>query len=151
MTRVRFEIEGMKELDKKLKKLGQVPQKAVTPSAKKGMNIALKDARANAPFETGDLTKGIIIKPERSRKKGKKVYRVVIDSAMNDVFQKLGKDGKVSGYYPVSMEYGFIQKDGQFNPGHKYMRNALTENKTAIEKTIVSEMTKRVDKIISEG
>lgn len=151
MARATFKIEGMKELEKKLKKLGEVPQKAVTPASKKGMTIALKDARENAPFETGDLEKGIIMKPEESKKKGKKVYRVVIDSEMNDVFQKLGKDGKVSGYYPSSMEYGFIDKSGTFNPGHYYMRDALMDNKTDIEKTIVKEMTKKVDKIINEG
>ena len=30
-----FRIEGMKELQKSIKKLGQVPQKCVTPASKK--------------------------------------------------------------------------------------------------------------------
>ena len=59
-----------------MKKLGKVPQKHVTSSARKGMNVSLKD-RANAPFDP--LKKGIVLKGERSRTKAKKVYRVVFD------------------------------------------------------------------------
>lgn len=54
-----FKIEGMKELQKSIKKLGQVPQKCVTPAAKKGMNIALKSAKKNAPEDTGELKGGM--------------------------------------------------------------------------------------------
>ena len=66
---VKFKIEGMKELERSMKKLGQVPQKHVTSSARKGMNVSLKDSRANAPFDTGQLKKGIVLKGERSRTK----------------------------------------------------------------------------------
>ena len=60
----------MKEL-KSLEKLGKVPQKHVTSSARKGMNISLKDAKANAPYDTGMLKKGIVMKGERSRQRQK--------------------------------------------------------------------------------
>ena len=49
---MKVKIDGMKELQKSIKKLGQVPQKCVTPAAKKGMNIALKSAKKNAPEDT---------------------------------------------------------------------------------------------------
>lgn len=40
------------------------------------------------PVDTGALKRGIIREGERSRKKGKKVYKMMFDPTMNDVFQK---------------------------------------------------------------
>ena len=151
MARLTFRIEGMKQLEKSLKKLGKVPQKHVTASSKKGMNIVLKDAKANAPYDTGMLKKGIKLVGERSRTKAKKVYRVVFDRAMNDVFQKKNAEGKITGYYPVSQEYGFFAKNGRYIPGYRFVRDSLTDNVGKIEKTIVTEMKKKIDAEIARG
>lgn len=142
------EIEGMKELRKLLKKLGDVPQKVVTPASRKGMNIVLKDARKSAPKDTGQLKKGIILKGEKSKNKGKKVYRIAFDPKMNNIFQKKDKDGKVIGYYPVSQEYGFFTKNNKYIPGFRFVHNAFNSNYNRIEKTIVKEMSKNIDKVL---
>jgi hypothetical protein len=141
----KFKVEGMDKLQKDLEKIGQVPQKYVTASARRGMNIALKDSKANAPYDTGMLKKGIVMKGERARAKGKKVYRIVFDRNMNDVFQKPNKEGKVTGYYPISQEYGFFAKNGRYIPGYRFIHDSLIDNTSKIEKTIVSEMQKRID------
>jgi HK97 gp10 family phage protein len=148
---VKFKIEGMKELQKSLKKLGDVPQKHVTSSARKGMNVILRDARANAPRDTGALRKGTVLKGERSKVKGKKVYRVVFDRRMNDVFQKKDASGKVTGYYPVSQEYGFFARNGRYIPGFKFVHNALDNKKEQMAKTVVNEMKKKIDAEIAKG
>lgn len=140
-----FKVEGMDKLLNDLEKIGQVPQKHVTASARKGMNIALRDSKANAPYDTGMLKKGIVMKGERARAKGKKVYRIVFDRNMNDVFQKPNKEGKVTGYYPISQEYGFFAKNGRYIPGYRFIHDSLIDNTSKIEKTIVSEMQKRID------
>lgn len=150
MAKLKFKVEGMKELERSLKKLGKVPQKHVTSSAKKGMNIALKDAKANAPYDTGDLKKGIKLVGERSRIKAKKVYRTVFDSAMNDVFQKKNAEGKVTGYYPVSQEYGYFARNGRYIPGFRFISDSLTDNVRSIEKTIVSTMKTKIDAEIAK-
>ena len=151
MAKVNFKVEGMKQLEKSIKKLGEVPQKHVTASSRKGMNIVLKDAKANAPYDTGMLKKGIKLVGERSRTKAKKVYRVVFDRAMNDVFQKKNKEGKITGYYPVSQEYGFFAKNGRYIPGYRFISDSLTDNVSKIEKTIVGEMKKRIDAEIARA
>jgi len=150
MATVRFRVEGMRELEKSLEKLGKVPQKHVTSSSRKAMNIVLKQAKANAPYDTGQLKKGIVMKGEKARVKGKKVYRIVFDSAMNDVFQKKNKEGKVTGYYPVSQEYGYFAKNGRYIPGYRFISDSLAENTSKIEKTIVSEMKKKIDAEIAK-
>lgn len=150
MAKVKFKIEGMKQLEKSFKKLGDVPQKHVTSSSRKGMNIALKDSKANAPYETGDLKKGIKLAGERSKHKGKKVYRVVFDREMNHIFQKPNKKGKITGYYPVSQEYGFFARDGRYIPGYRFISDSLKNNVRSIERTIVDEMKKKIDAEISK-
>ncbi|KAF5047426.1 hypothetical protein DSECCO2_460570 [anaerobic digester metagenome] len=150
MAKIKFKVEGMKELEKSLKKLGKVPQKHVTTSSKKGMTIALKDSRANAPYDTGMLKKGIILTGEHSIVNGKKVYRIVFDRSMNDVFQKKNADGKVTGYYPISQEYGFFAKNGRYIPGYRFISDSLTENTAKIEKTIVSTMKTKIDAEIAK-
>lgn len=142
------EIEGMKELKRLLKKLGDVPQKTVTPAARKGMNIALKDAKKDAPVDTGDLKKGMKLHGEKSKAKGKKVYRIVFDAKMNDIFQKKDESGKVVAYYPFSQEYGFFARNGKYIPGFRFIHNAFNSNYNQIQKTIVKEMSKNVDKVL---
>ena len=150
MARIHFKVEGMRELERSLKQLGKVPQKHVTASARKGMNISVLDAKANAPYDTGMLKKGMKLKGEKSRFKAKKVYQVVFDEKMNDVFQKKNKDGKVTGYYPVSQEYGFFARNGRYIPGYRFISDSLTSNVSKIEKTIVSEMKKKIDAEIAK-
>jgi hypothetical protein len=150
MAKAMFKVEGMKELKKSLDKLGKVPQKHVTNSSKKAMTISLKDARANAPYETGMLKKGIVLNGEKSSIKAKKVYRVVFNSSMNDVFQKKNAEGKVTGYYPVSQEYGFFARNGRYIPGFRFVSDSLFNNTSKIEKTIVDTMKKKIDAEIAK-
>ena len=145
-NKVKFKIEGMKELEKTIRKLGKLPQKCVTKAAKKGAQIALKAAKQKAPFLTGALEEGIILKGEKTRRKGKKVYQVTMNPAMNDVFVKTTKDGK-RYYYPASQEYGFITKNGGYVPGFHYLRDSLVDNKERIEKTVVDVLAKEIDKL----
>lgn len=143
---IRFKVEGMDKLQKKLKQLGDVPQKYVTQSSRKAMRIALKAAKQSAPEDTGELKRGIIMVGERSRVKGKKVYRIVFDRSKNDIFQKKDESGNVIAYYPASQEYGFFTRNGKYIPGYHFLEKALTGNAKKIEKTIVDEMLKRIEK-----
>lgn len=168
---VKFKVEGMNELQKSLKRLGDVPQKYVTTSARAAMRIAYYDAKKNAPEDTGALKKGILMVGERPPKsRGKKVYRLVFDRNMNDIFQKESagntqfrmyhgqgrqiKDPrweKKIAYYPVSQEYGFFARNGRYIPGFFFGHNALQENTGKIEKTVVTTMKGKIDAEIARG
>jgi len=140
------QIEGMKELKRYFQKLSKVPQSSVTKGAKKGANIAYKDAKKDAPVDEGNLKKGIILKPEKSKFKGKKVYQVTFNPAMNDIFVKMTVDGE-RYYYPASQEYGYFTRDGKYIPGYHFMRDSIENNDTAIKETIINEMIKQLDKL----
>lgn len=152
MAKVNFKIEGMRELEKTIKKLGKVPQRSVTKSAKKGMSIALNSAKSKSPYLTGELEEGIKLYGEKSKVKGKKVYRVIFDPDKNDIFQKKNKEGKVTAYYPVSQEYGFRIVDPEtgeqigFHEGLFFVSKGFNENGYKITKTIVEVMGKEIDK-----
>ena len=151
MTKINFKIEGMEQLQKSFKKIGEVPQKHVTSSSRKAMNVVLKSSRANAPYYEGYLEKGMKLKGERSKAKGKKVYQVIFDPEMNHIFQKPNKEGKITAYYPISQEYGFFAKDGRYIPGYRFIHDSLVDNTKKIEKTIVSEMQKKIDAEIAKA
>jgi HK97 gp10 family phage protein len=147
---MKVKIEGMKELDRTLKRLGEVPQKHVTSSVRKGMNVAFKDAKNKSPVETGELKSGIKMVGEKSKIKGKKVYQVVFDRAKNNVFQKRNKEGKVTGYYPASMEYGFFARNGRYIPGYHFLKKALEENAGKVQKTIIENMQNKIEKELNK-
>lgn len=151
-----FYFEGFGGFAGVLGSMEQVPQKCVTRAAGKGATVVRRAIRNQAPVDTGDLKRGIIRKGERSRKKGKKVYDMMFDPAMNDVFQKPiknpgaagGKNPK--GYYPASMEYGFLtrSKGGGYSyvPGYHFMRDATVESSGAAARAMVDALNKEIDK-----
>ena len=159
MARVYFRVEGMDELEKSLKKLGKVPQKHVTSSSRKAMNIVLKQSRATAPYETGALSRGMKLKGEKSKVKAKKVYQVVFDDKYNHIFQKPVKNPGESGspnakdpaYYPVSQEYGYFARNGRYIPGFRFVRGAFENKMPEAAKTMVSTMKKKIDQEIAKA
>ena len=52
---------------------------------------------------------------------------------------------------PVSQEYGFFAKNGRYIPGYRFISDSLTDNVSKIEKTIVTEMKKKIDAEIAKG
>ena len=141
-----FKIEGLEALEKMIKELGKLPQKCVTQSAKNGAKIALASAKVKAPKDSGQLQKGIVLKGEKKTKNGKKVYDIMMDRNMNEVFVKESNGKRY--YYPASMEFGFITKDGKKTEGHHFLRDAILDNADSIETKILEELSKRIDKEI---
>jgi hypothetical protein len=146
MARSDVNIEGMRELKKLLSDVGKLPQRCVTKAARRGSSQLLKAVRAAAPVDTGQLRSGIILKPEKSKRRGKKVYQIVFSSHLNDVFVKISKEGKRS-YYPASMEYGYISESGRYVPGYRFMRNTSDENENAVEETMLNVLIAELDKL----
>lgn len=154
-----FDTRDLKSFEQTLKKLGGVPQKAVTKAAGKGMTLIRRSVREQVPVRTGQLKRGIIRKGERSRVKGKKVYDLMFDPAKNELFQRPIKNpGEAGGntkngyaYYPASMEYGFLtrSKGGglAYVPGYHFMRQGAEDAAPAaasvIQTTLVTE-TERI-------
>jgi hypothetical protein len=145
-------VQGAKELDRLFDRLEKAPRRIAYKAARKGAVIPLRAAKRNAPVDTGNLKRGIVMKRERARNDAKAVYQITIDPKMNDVFVKMSTNSKDSkgqakrSYYPASQEYGYMTKNGRYIPGYRYMRRAADDSKSAVEKEIMGETMKLIDK-----
>jgi len=157
-----FKIEGMEKLIHDIEELGKLPQKHVTAAARKGMTKVKNSAKSSAPYDTGMLKQGIILNGEKSRYRGKKVYEVIFDPKMNDVFQGKSKfatkkvlhrkNGKrwiahelKDYYYPISQEYGYFLRNGQYMPGLRFIHDSLVKNAELIAVVMTEDMQKKID------
>lgn len=149
---IRYDDSDFLRLNYKIKKLGYLPQKCVTKAAKKAAGIVRKAAKKKAPKgETGNLRRGIVLKGEKRRRRGKKVYQVTFSAAMNDVFRKPIKEpGKYggknpTGYYPMSLTFGFKTAKGKYE-GNDFLDSAARENEALSKKVMMETLEKEIDK-----
>ena len=135
--RVDVYMDDLLEARRTFDAMGQLPAKIVTAAAGRGATVVKRAVKNSAeiPVLTGTMRKAVRrLRAERSKVKGKKVYPVGFDPAMNSVLQKpIRNPGEAGGqndkaYYPASMEYGFLtrSKGGgiSYFPGFHFMAAA---------------------------
>lgn len=152
------DVRDLQEVQRTFEAMGKLPQRVVTGAAGKAATAVRRAVKSSSeiPVDTGTLRGAIIRKGERSRYKGKKVYEVVFDPALNSVLQKPIKHpgeahGKSKhGYYPASMEYGFLtrSKGGgiSYFPGFHFMRDTGEAQRGKAREIMASELNKRMEK-----
>jgi len=155
-AKLTFYLNDLPKFYATLNRVEKVPQRAVTKAAGKGATVVRKAVRGTVPVDTGALKRGIVRKGERSRVKGKKVYDLMFDPGMNDVFQKPIKNpgeaggGSKKGYYPASMEYGFLirSKGGglSYVPGYHFMREAAESSAFPAKQATIKAFTAEMEK-----
>ena len=135
--RVDVYMDDLLEARRTFDAMGQLPARIVTAAAGRGATVVKRAVKNSAeiPVLTGTMRKAVRrLRAERSKVKGKKVYPVGFDPAMNSVLQKpIRNPGEAGGqndkaYYPASMEYGFLtrSKGGgiSYFPGFHFMAAA---------------------------
>lgn len=146
-TKFGIEIQGLAELQSQFEKLGKMPKKYLTKSAKAGMIAPERDAKASAPVgkrttTKGTLKKSIKKKMETPNKRNKAVYRLRYDPKYTPIFQKptTGVYGGETPYafYPNSVEFGFKTKKGRVQ-GQYNMKKAMERHtKDSLQKVVNS-------------
>lgn len=157
-------ISGVRELETQLNAMGKnFPKAKVRQAANKGANLPLKQARKNAPKESGALKKGIIKVEEKAWKRRKKlkkaVFQIYFDRAKNSIFQKpidpsvqgsRGGQTKVPhAYYPVSLEWGFHYDIGKRTKPQHFIKRAIESTQDETVKTVVDHMLDSINKIVN--
>lgn len=154
---VTLDTRDLKELRRAVAALGDVPTRCVTSAAGKAATLVKRNIRqGDIPEYTGSLRRGIVrTRKEKSRARGKAVYRIDFDPAYNDVFQRPVKNPGAAGstqtgnghaYYPYSMEFGFITRDGGYFPGFHFMRDGAEESRYAAEGRMVKSLNENLEK-----
>ena len=148
---VTFDTKDVERTIKMLNKAGKSPQKAVTRAAGRAGTVLKRAVKGEVPYKTGTLKRSIVRVGEKSRRKGKKVYQVTFDRKMNDELQRPvqnpgmlgGKSSK--GYYPASMEYGFLARAKDGSGGVVYYSQELGEFRTRTDRTPQGLATQKVE------
>ncbi|MCA0754908.1 HK97 gp10 family phage protein [Paenibacillus sp. N4] len=144
----RNDIIGLRELKQMIKDLDKKGlRKVANKAGRAGAKIPFKAAKTNAPEDTGDLKGALVMRAEKSRKRGKKIYTIGINPAKIDHFVRISKEGK-RAFYPASQEYGFRVGESGYIPGYHYLEKAINNNTTAIEREVVDVAATEIDKIM---
>jgi HK97 gp10 family phage protein len=125
-------IIGATEVIEMMKNMADEAEKIVDEAARKAATIVKEDATSKVKVVSGKLRDSIDIKPEKSKKKTKKTYRV---------YSKGVRQGGVR--YAFAVEAGTSKMEAK-----PFLRPALDENKRNIINTVNETIGKGIDKAV---
>lgn len=131
---VTIKLEGIGQVDQALKQLEEdfgaktAQAKVLVPAVREAMRPVLEQARANAPKDSGDLTRSLIVearRPTRRDRRSKYVTQTdtVIAAVTTASGKKLAKMGIKSDARAIAQEFGTAR-----HPAQPYLRTALESN-----------------------
>lgn len=131
---VTIKLEGIGEVDKALKALEDefgdklARSKVLIPAVREALKPVLTQAKANAPKDSGDLEKSLIVearRPNRRDRRSKYVTQTdtVIAAVTTASGKKLAKMGIKSDARAIAQEFGTAN-----HPAQPYLRTALESN-----------------------
>lgn len=166
-----MDFSELVEFNKTVARIGGMQQKYVIQAAKAGQAYVLDRVIDAAPRgKTGYLAANIVSVGERSRRKGRKVYDTTFKggAAANAVLSKPIKRPGIAGgtnkkgYYPASVEYGFLTRANQGGglkfvrrstgiglkrvEGQHFMRDTAEAARPQVEKIMIDTLTARLDR-----
>lgn len=131
-----FDVD-IKQLNKNLNSLGpKMAKKILNQSMRKGTKLVQRNAKQNAPRDTGKMARAITVRKSKTKSRDIIKFRVFVDH------NKL-PDGP---YYPAFVEYG--TKD---RPPKPFMRKTFDETGEMARKLTEDEIRKLVDEAIKEA
>ena len=149
-----FKIEGLEELKATVKRIGKLPQKCVNRAVKNGGQYALERLKEETHFKDskGYLKKGLGLKPEKYKKRGKKGIQVTFKKSYTKIFTsppiedigRYGGDPRGRFYYPASVEFGRRGLGGK-RPKN-FMLDSADRNSTGIKKRMVEVLDNELKK-----
>jgi hypothetical protein len=147
----RWELLGMAQIERDFRSLGKVPQVPVNRAAKAAMQIPFEYAKAHMPVDEGDMKRGIILKPEKRKKMGKKTFFISYKESMNDTFAvDYGPGKNKRAYYPASQEWGWKAMGRRYtkHKGFKLLKKSMDHNKAKIKGKVIEVVGKEIDRIL---
>lgn len=131
---VTVKLQGIGDVDKALKALEDefgdrlARSKVLIPAVREAMKPVLQEAKANAPKDTGDLTKSLIVEARRPTSRDRRSKYItqtdtVIAAVTTASGKKLAKMGIKSDARAIAQEFGTAK-----HPAQPYLRPALESN-----------------------
>ncbi len=127
-------LEGIGQIEQALKQLEEdfgsktAQARVLVPAVREAMRPVLNDAKQNAPQDTGDLTKSLLVEARRPTKRDRRSKYVtqtdtVIAAVTTASGKKLAKMGIKSDARAIAQEFGTAR-----HPAQPYLRPALEAN-----------------------
>jgi HK97 gp10 family phage protein len=158
---LRVRVEGLEQLQRQFDRLGQkFPKKSLTKAAKLGSDPIIRDVKAAAPVSKkdtkGTLKKSIYRKMEKGKRRTKTVYRIWFNPKYEDIFKgkqivRVGLYGgqRDYGYYPMSVEYGWLTKSGKtYAKTAHFVSRALDKNRNSSLQIVIKTLNQEIDKLL---
>ena len=132
MKSTRFTLTGVKEIDKKLKKIGpKISKKIVRKAMRPATKVVRDEAKANCPVDSGTLRQSIKVRAgKRSRQK---IELLVTTSGTDNLFTG-------SAYYGGMVEWGTAHQTAQ-----PFMRPAYDSKKNEAKKIARTNMLSLIE------
>lgn len=149
---VSIKLEGIGEVDKALRALEiefgdkMAQSKVLVPAVREALKPVLAQAKANAPKDSGDLEKSLVIearRPTRRDKRSKYVTQTdtVIAAVTTASGKKLAKMGIKSDARAIAQEFGTAN-----HPAQPYLRTALESNAQTTVNSLANILARRIEK-----
>ena len=129
-TGTRIDISGIENINRKAEGLKRDIFSILGEAAKAGADIVKEAAKAKARKKSGALARGVVSAVTWDKNAPVAFAGAGMDRNMNEVFAKIGANGK-RYYYPASIEYGHGGV-----PAYPFMRPAMDENKAKVRNEI---------------
>lgn len=149
---VTIKLEGIGEVDKALKALEDefgdklARSKVLIPAVREAMKPVLQQARANAPKDSGDLTRSLVVEARRPNSRDRRSKYItqtdtVIAAVTTASGKKLAKMGIKSDARAIAQEFGTAQ-----HPAQPYLRPALEANAQETVSRLATILERRIQK-----
>ncbi len=110
MPKASLVITGVKEIDRRLKRLEPAVQRRVVRGAmRRGLAIIKAEIEAEAPSDSGDTRRNVKVRAVKRRKRGSIELEARIE-AVDQLKRTSGKTGKTV-FYPAVVQYGSDEQD----------------------------------------
>jgi HK97 gp10 family phage protein len=149
---VSIKLQGIGQVEKALRELEiefgdkMAQSKVLVPAVREALRPVLIQARANAPKDTGGLTRSLIIEARRPTRKDRRSKYItgtdtVIAAITTSSGLRLAKLGIKSDARAIAQEFGTAN-----NPAQPYLRTALESNAQSTISSLADILARRIEK-----
>lgn len=152
--KINGKVEGLRKIQKNLKKLdGKVERKIARSAVGKAGTILLKAARAKAPVGTGAVKKSLT---KRSRHRAKDDFYSVLISVRSGVFRSsrsARRRGVGAEYQPdeTIRYYRFLELGTKYHAAQPFLQPVIDQSGSAAVEKLKSELGKQIEIAAAEG
>jgi HK97 gp10 family phage protein len=138
-------VTGIRDIDRKLKRLpGAVQKKVVRKAMRAGLKVQAAEVKSQVPVDTGLTKSAVKVRAVKRRKRGTIEQEVMISGKVAGLV-KTSKSGN-RAFYPAIVEYG-----SSAHPPNPFMRRAYESKGEAARQTTMQVLRDGIESETAKG